>query len=281
MVVEVAELDNVRAVDLSRKTLMFGMAARLKSAFYHLSSRSHRNERFSEYSFENKNMVRDKIAKDYDFKGDLLDIFVNNKGAIVHKWHHYIPIYDKYFSSFRNRGIRFLEIGVAKGGSLQMWRKYLGGSATIFGIDIDPDCAQLDGLSGRVRIGSQADPAFLAAVIEEMGGVDVVLDDGSHRMDHVKKTFSVLFPQLNEGGIYMIEDLHTAYWENFGGGYRVGNNFFSFVSDIIDDMHHWYHARGSNNPSISDACAGIHIHDSIAVFEKRKVHAPAHSQIGG
>jgi hypothetical protein len=35
----------------------------------------------------------------------------------------------------------------------------------------------------------------------------------------------------------MIEDLHTAYWEPYGGGLRAKNNFFSgFLIDIIDDM---------------------------------------------
>ena len=48
-----------------------------------------------------------------------------------------------------------------------MWRKYFGEDAIIYGIDIDPECAQLDGIAGQVRIGSQADTAFLESVVAE------------------------------------------------------------------------------------------------------------------
>jgi hypothetical protein len=94
-------------------------------------------------------------------------------------------LYDRYFSPFRGRKTRFLEIGVNKGGSLQLWRKYFGDDAIIFGININPDCEKLNGLAGQVRIGSQIDRPFLESVIKEMGGVDIVLDDGSHHMQHI------------------------------------------------------------------------------------------------
>jgi SAM-dependent methyltransferase len=212
--------------------------------------------------------------------GDLLDIFVENTGAGVHKWHHYLPIYERYFAPFRNRPLRFLEIGVSKGGSLQMWRKYFGPGAVIFGVDIDPACARFDGQAGQVRIGSQADTDFLDAVVAEMGGVDIVLDDGSHRMDHVAASLRTLFPHLSSGGVYMIEDLHTAYWENFGGGLDAPANFFNVVRGIVDDMHHWYHGGKVTWPVTAGGVTGIHIHDSIVVLDKETVHAPVHSLIG-
>jgi len=149
----------------------------------------------------------------------------------------------------------------------------------IFGIDIDPKCAQFNGQAGQVRIGSQDDPIFLESVINEMGGVDLILDDGSHHMDHIQTTLNYLFPKLSDGGSYMIEDLHTAYWKNYGGGYRSKSNFFGFVSDLVDDMHHWYHLNKVKQPSVSNHCASIHIHDSIVVIEKDRVFAPTHSEI--
>ena len=64
----------------------------------------------------------------------------------------------------------------------------------IYGIDIDPACAAFDGIDAQVRIGSQADPDFLRRVVQEMGGVDVVLADTAgrlptqlHLMDELKK----------------------------------------------------------------------------------------------
>jgi hypothetical protein len=222
--------------------------------------------------------VKEDIQKKYGHNSELLELFATNTEFLVEKWHHYIPIYDRYFSPFRGQKVRFLEIGVSKGGSLQMWRKYFGDHAIIFGIDINPECQKFDNLAGQVRIGSQTDELFLESVVKEMGGVDIVLDDGSHHMDHIPATLKFLFPHLSYSGIYMIEDLHTAYWKRFGGGYRARNNFFGLIMDFVDDMHHWYHGRGLKHAAISADCSGIHIHDSIVVLEKNKVYEPVYSQ---
>lgn len=232
------------------------------------------------FKFDDQADVADDIRTKYGFDGDLLDLFAGNKGVVVHKWHHYIPIYDRYFAPFRNTNVRFLEIGVNKGGSLQMWRRYFGDDATLFGIDINQDCAQFNGQAGQVRIGSQADPDFLQSVIDEMGGVDVILDDGSHRMPHVRASFEILYPKLADNGVYMIEDLHTAYSPKYGGGYRSGDNFFRFVREMADDMHHWYHKKALRHPELGGHFSGIHIHDSIAVIDKQPVHRPVHSRVG-
>lgn len=224
--------------------------------------------------------VAEDIRTKYGFDGDLLRIFAANKGAVVHKWHHYIPIYDRYFAKFRSTPVRFLEIGVSKGGSLRMWREYFGSEAALYGIDIDPDCARFDGQAGQVRIGSQDDPTFLASVAAEMGGVDVVLDDGSHVMAHVRASLATLFPVLSTGGVYMIEDLHTAYWTNWGGGYGAAANVFGDLAMVIDDMHRPYHGRADRMPGVGPLVSGLHVHDSIVVLEKDAVFAPVHSQVG-
>ena len=234
-----------------------------------------------EFKSDHNSNARKDIQDKYGNGGDLVDLFADNKDFLVHKWHHYIPLYERYFSSFRGRKIRFLEIGVSKGGSLQMWRKYFGDEAIIFGIDINPECKKFNGIAGQVRIGSQADGSFLESVIKEMGGVDIVLDDGSHLMEHIPASLKSLFPHLSNGGIYMIEDLHTAYWKSYGGGYGVKTNFFGFVMDLVDDIHHWYHAKELKQAVISKDCSGIHIHDSIVVLEKNKVYKPVHSRNKG
>ncbi len=233
---------------------------------------------FDQSSASDGSDVKKDIQDKYHHCGDLLDLFAGNKDYIVDKWHHYIPLYERYFSPYRGRKVRFLEIGVSKGGSLQMWRRYFGEEAIIFGIDIDPECSQFNGLAGQVRIGSQADGKFLEAVIAEMGGIDLVLDDGSHHMEHIRTTLKILFPHLIDGGIYMIEDLHTSYWREFGGGYRSKRNFFNYLRDLANDMHHWYHGNGMTHSDISQSCSGIHIHDSLVVLEKSRVYRPVYSQ---
>ena len=78
----------------------------------------------------------------------------------------------------RGQPVTMLEIGVFDGGSLDMWRRYLGFAATIVGVDINPRCADLVDEPNIVCIGSQADRAFLEQVIARHGAPDLVLDDG-------------------------------------------------------------------------------------------------------
>ena len=232
-----------------------------------------------QFAFDKSNNLSSHIRQSYGYDGDLLSIFAENKGKLVHKWHHYIPIYDRYFSRFRGKRVRMLEIGVSGGGSLAMWRKYFGGDAIIYGIDINPACAAFNGHDGQVRIGSQDDSEFLQSVVAEMGGVDIVLDDGSHIMRHIKSSLLTLFPLLSMGGIYLIEDLHACYWSEYGGGYGSNESFFHVVLELINDMHHWYHDRGFARDGVGSALGAIHIHDSIVTLEKAKSVSPVHSEV--
>lgn len=231
------------------------------------------------FRFDGDDVAGD-IRDRYGYDGDLAEIYATTRDFEVHKWHHYIPLYDRYFGRFRGTAVKFLEIGVARGGSLQMWRRFLGEDAVLYGIDIDENCAAFDDAHGQVRIGSQDDPAFLASVVDEMGGIDVVLDDGSHKMRHIEASLRALYPRLNDGGIYMIEDLHAAYWAGFEGGIDDPRNFFNSVRQIIDDMHERYHHQGLKRPELGGAVSGLHVHDSIVVLEKGEAVTPAHSRVG-
>src|SRR5215831_9409833 len=103
---------------------------------------------------------------------DMARIFYSHDGRLAHKWDHYHRAYERHLSKFRGSKFKFLEIGVSHGGSLQIWRKYFGPNATIFGIDVDPRCVVVaDPPSINVRIGSQTDVPFLRSVVAEMGGI--------------------------------------------------------------------------------------------------------------
>lgn len=210
---------------------------------------------------------------------DLERIFWSTEGQVVHKWLHYLPLYDRYLARYRGTPVRMLEIGVYKGGSLHLWREYLGPQAVIFGIDINPGCAAFDGIDGQVRIGSQADAGFLAGVIREMGGVDIVLDDGSHVGRHIRASLDTLYPLLADDGLYLIEDVHTAYSRRYDG--RLSrHNVMRLLGRLTDDMHHWYHGKGQRIAATADHLIGLHIHDSIVVLEKGSKAPPAHIQVG-
>jgi hypothetical protein len=212
--------------------------------------------------------------------GPLSSLFFGNKDRIVDKWLQYFPVYERYLSAYRGQSFKMLEIGVFKGGSLKMWRDYFGQDAVLWGIDIDPACADFVSQPNQVRIGSQDDAAFLRRVVDEMGGIDVVLDDGSHIAHHQRTSFDTLFPLLSDGGLYIIEDTHTSYWAHpWGGGFGRKGTAIEFAKSMIDHMHHWYHGRSSRIPG-SDGILAVHFHDSMIIIEKGAPVRPIRTQVG-
>lgn len=194
--------------------------------------------------------------------------FYNNTGRIIHKWKHYFPAYERHFSPWINKTVTFIEIGCGSGGSLQMWKRFFGPHATIIGIDINPECRNYADDQIAIRIGPQQDEGFLKDVLAEFGVPDVVLDDGSHVMPHVNDTFRYLYPQVSKNGVYMVEDMHTAYWPEFEGGYRQEGSFIERTKGLIDSLNA-DHARGAVEPDeFTRSTLSIHLYDSIVVFEK-------------
>jgi cephalosporin hydroxylase len=199
---------------------------------------------------------------------DLWGDFLTNQGKVIHKWEHYFPIYERHFAPWRGRTLTFLEIGVARGGSLQMWRRYFGPLATIVGIDIDPRCKAHGEDGVHVRIGDQSDPKFLAEVTSEFGVPDVVLDDGSHQAAHLLATFDALYPSLPKNGVYMVEDLHCSYWPKFGGSLDDPKTFINVAKTLIDKLNA-DHTLGAVTPdAFTRETFSIGFYDSIVVFEK-------------
>ena len=109
-----------------------------------------------------------------------------------------------------NRTTTFIEIGICKVGSLQLWKRYLGPFAQIVGIDIDPTCKVVEEDQIAVRIGDHQQ------IIDEFGSPDVVLDDGSHMMSDMRASFEFLYPHISKNGVYMIEDFTPLIGSNTG-----------------------------------------------------------------
>lgn len=194
--------------------------------------------------------------------------FLLNKDKAILKWTHYFPIYERHFAPWQNRTMTFWEIGVLYGGSLQMWQRYFGPMARIIGLDKDATCRQHESPGISIRTGDQSDPVFLQSVIDEFGPPDVILDDGGHQMHQLFQTFQMLYPLLPKNGVYMIEDLHTCYWKEYGGGKDEPNSFVNIAKRFIDDLHANY-TRGEIEPNIiTRETYGISFYDSIVAFDK-------------
>ena len=164
------------------------------------------------------------------------------------KWglHWYAQHYGRHFAPLRWKRVTLLEIGIggeedprAGGGSLRAW-KWFFPRGRIVGIDIYDKKAHEE---SRVRtyLGSQADSEFLRRVIDEIGDPDIVIDDGSHRSEHVIASFETLFPLLRDGGIYVVEDMQTSYWPSFGGARRgdpKARTMMEYFKGLADGLNH-------------------------------------------
>jgi hypothetical protein len=194
--------------------------------------------------------------------------FLNNDKRLIHKWKHYFPIYERHFKDFVYKPVTFFEIGCGAGGSLQMWKQYFGPHAKIVGMDINPGCKRFAEDQIDIHIGAQQDPAFLQRVIDQVGIPDIVVDDGSHIMSHVLASFNFLYPKMLKNGVYFVEDLHTAYWEEYEGGLRKPTTFIEVCKSLIDELNA-DHSRGALSASeFTKSTFGMHFYDSIIVFER-------------
>ncbi len=200
----------------------------------------------------------------------LRDFFDTSKISI-HKWENYFEIYESYFHPFREKNVRLLEIGVQYGGSLKMWMEYFL-KPKIFGIDINPDCKKLESENIDIQIGSQNDKKFLKKYADYVGNLDIIIDDGGHTMDQQLNTFKILFPILNDGGIYIVEDIESSYQNMYGGGPNRRGTFVEFSKKIIDYINANHSDFSSLKPNwYSTNVEYIHFYNNVIVFKKQKI----------
>ena len=72
----------------------------------------------------------------------------------------YFNVYDQLLSKYRDKSIVFLEIGILDGGSLFMWRDFLGKKAKVIGIEMNPDSKKLEKFGFEIFIGDQSSEKF-------------------------------------------------------------------------------------------------------------------------
>jgi 23S rRNA U2552 (ribose-2'-O)-methylase RlmE/FtsJ len=208
-----------------------------------------------------------------------------------HKWLSYFPVYDKEFSRFRNAKPRILEIGVYRGASLQLWKKFFGQGSYIVGVDIDPACAQFNAAERGIyiEIGDQSDENFLKGLIEKHGPFDIIIDDGSHVASHQIASFNGLFQTgLRNDGVYLVEDFECMYWgdtDDYRDASVTSIEFFKMLIDIQNSIFEDYtyndfavHAPNGRDTyqvvDLAKSIASIKFCRGIAVIEKSEQMTP-------
>lgn len=212
----------------------------------------------------------------------LRDLFYQHEGRSIHKWDHYFDVYERYFHKYKGQELNILEIGVAHGGSIQLWKKYFGPQVKIYAIDVNPECKKFEEENVKIFIGSQSDKGFLQEVLRQIPKMDVIIDDGGHTMQQQIVSFEALYMHIADGGLYLVEDTHTSYWFEFRGGLKKRGTFIEYSKNLIDSLYEAHiHNKGSLVVNeITGNINSISFYDSIVVFEKKKRPTPFHVQKG-
>ena len=191
------------------------------------------------------------------------DLFENSKNkSSKHK--KYFKIYDEIFKPYIDKKITFVEIGILDGGSLEIWSNYFGTKARIIGIDINPECKKFENKNIEIFIGNQSDQNFWKKFYEEVGKVDIVLDDGGHTNKQQIITTIKSVPNINDGGLLVIEDTHTSYMKEFGNPQKF--SFINFSKKIIDDVNYTFPDIGNFKLTLNKEIYSIKYFESFCIF---------------
>lgn len=177
--------------------------------------------------------------------------------------HNYCVTYERFFERLRHSENILLELGFGgynhpdKGGQgLRTWSEYFENSEC-YSIDIF-DKIYVPTHNTCYFKGSQTDAFFLDTVVTTVGNPNIIIDDASHNCVNTITSFNILWPMLSPGGIYVIEDLETSYWDNdeFEGGLYNPKSTINVVKTFIDRIN--YKHSGVSSLGIK----------SISFFEK-------------
>ena len=172
----------------------------------------------------------------------LADLYNQHEGKVSDKWEHYLRVYHRLLTPYRDLSISVLEIGIQNGGSLEIWSQFFAKAKKIVGCDISQACGDLIFGDPRISIviGDACAEETKCEIIKQSTSFDLIIDDGSHKSADIVKTFLMYFPLLREGGLFVVEDLHCSYWQEFEGGLfhpYSSMSFFKIVADLVNQEH--------------------------------------------
>jgi hypothetical protein len=194
------------------------------------------------------------------------------------KWgtHRYTPHYERHFAHLRDREMLVLELGIGGysregqgGASLKMW-KWFFPRARVVGVDIE-DKSFVNEPRIRALQGSQTDRRLMRRIVQRYGAPTIVIDDGSHRPPHVIKSFAVLFPMLEDSGLYVIEDIQTSYWPDWKGSLDLDapNTSMAMVKRLLDGLNHEEFLDETYEATYTDRhVVAVHCYHNLVVIEK-------------
>jgi len=171
------------------------------------------------------------------------ELHTSKQGKVSDKWDSYLDFYDESLASIRGNQVSILEIGVQNGGSLETWAQYFSEGKHFVGCDIDSNCGKLQYDDPRIKIviGDVNTQDSYRQITTVSPDFDLIIDDGSHQSIDILNTFINYFPLIKPGGMFIIEDAHCLYMQNFGGGILneySAQYFFKKLTDVVS--YQWW-----------------------------------------
>lgn len=138
-------------------------------------------------------------------------------------FHNFCELYDEHLTPYKNIK-KMLEIGIYRGESLLMWKEYFP-EALIVGADINRYNINEDRI--KTICINQENESDLLSLDNDF---DFIIDDGGHTMLQQQLTLKVCVDKLKSGGIYILEDLHTSNWLQYGA--TLFNNTIRLLEEL-------------------------------------------------
>ena len=168
-------------------------------------------------------LLKNKIDIDKDKFGKNISLdylFKKYETDKSNKIHGFTKYYIKHLNRLKNKKLNFLEIGSAGGGSAAAFVHYFNKS-NIFCLDVNLTLVRYK--SDRINFfGLDSSNSKMLYKfnknIEEKFSVkkfDIIIDDGSHRLEDILKCFKYFFKSLKSNGFYVIEDFkHPNFYKH-------------------------------------------------------------------
>ena len=200
---------------------------------------------------------------------DLLELGKQYKST--KDWAGFLEIYSNYFKDYKDKEINILEIGIDKGESLKIWRKYFT-RAKICGIDIIDIKFQIEGVD--LIKANQTDEKALKEICDKYKGFDIIIDDGGHYSKQIVISLNFLFDYLKDNGLYIVEDLQTSYFPRFGGSrlnLKKKTTSMNYLKSMADSINYEHNNKPFFKSKKFDGMVKyIHFYQNVAILKKGK-----------
>ncbi len=192
---------------------------------------------------------------------------------------NYFPIYTELFGHLIDESCTFIETGVLNGGSLFMWRSWLGPKARIIGIDLNPAAQKWRNHGFEIYIGDQGSLDFWHEILPKIGLFDAFLDDGGHQSFQQIVTLTAAMKYLKPEGVIAIEDTVSSHMSEFSD--HMARSFLEYAKDSTDvlsakNSQLWpdQYPKIRNQEIVDDFASifSIHFYSGIVAYKASSKH---------